>query len=406
MITEINKEVLFMNFSENLRRLRKAKDIKQEALAEAMNVSRQTVSKWENGTAMPDFKKLNALAEYFGVTMDELLGFSNDKNNNDNINDYTKEYINELITLENMQSSEKIKELYKKLKTCAVIFCVALAVIIFFMISINNQIDNLKSQINNVQSPQIIQDDSDDSPGNTHDMSDDASYEVLSFDKDKPWLANVCFTYAPETYSNSLKVTLEVPQDDNKTKELEFERKGGKFVLETQLDATIKGNYTLLAKDDSNTSTIDLTPDYASEYFNVDNYISTVTYKNTYLQFKAEDSNNVKFNLNSKQELEKAHLKIYSSKNKDKVLFEKDCRVADNTVFLGYLKAKIDYELILTNVDFEISATDKNGVKYIYYTNVSFDLSDEEIGSVETDNEQYEIEFPNGKTIINNSYDD
>lgn len=395
-----------MNFSENLRRLRKAKDIKQEALAEAMNVSRQTVSKWENGTAMPDFKKLNALAEYFGVTMDELLGFSNDKNNNDNINDYTKEYINELITLENMQSSKKIKELYKKLKTCAVIFCVALAVIIFFMISINNQIDNLKSQINNVQSPQIIQDDSDDSPGNTHDMSDDASYEVLSFDKDKPWLANVLFTYAPETYSNSLKVTLEVPQDDNKTKELEFERKGGKFVLETQLDATIKGNYTLLAKDDSNTSTIDLTPDYASEYFNVDNYISTVNYKNTYLQFKAEDSNNVKFNLNSKQELEKAHLKIYSSKNNDKVLFEKDCRVADNTVFLGYLKAKIDYELILTNVDFEISATDKNGVKYIYYTNVSFDLSDEEIGSVETDNEQYEIEFPNGKTIINNSYDD
>ena len=383
-----------MNFSENLRRLRKAKDIKQEALAEAMNVSRQTVSKWENGTAMPDFKKLNALAKYFGVTMDELLGFSNDKNNNDNINDYTKEYINELITLENMQSSKKIKELYKKLKTCAVIFCVALAVIIFFMISINNQIDNLKSQINNVQSPQIIQDDSDDSPGNTHDMSDDASYEVLSFDKDKPWLANVLFTYAPET------------QDDNKTKELEFERKGGKFVLETQLDATIKGNYTLLAKDDSNTSTIDLTPDYASEYFNVDNYISTVNYKNTYLQFKAEDSNNVKFNLNSKQELEKAHLKIYSSKNNDKVLFEKDCRVADNTVFLGYLKAKIDYELILTNVDFEISATDKNGVKYIYYTNVSFDLSDEEIGSVETDNEQYEIEFPNGKTIINNSYDD
>ena len=88
------------------------------------------------------------------------------------------------------------------------------------------------------------------------------------------------------------------------------------------------------------------------------------------------------------------------------MLFEKDCRVADNTVFLGYLKAKIDYELILTSVNFEISATDKNGVKYIYYTNVSIDLSDEEIGSVETDNEQYEIEFPNGKTIINNSYDD
>ncbi len=395
-----------MNFGENLRRLRKAKDIKQEALAEAMNVSRQTVSKWENGTAMPDFKKLNALAEYFGVTMDELLGFSDDKDNNDNINDYTKEYINELITLENTQSSEKIKELYKKLKTCAIIFCVALAVIIFFMISINNQIDNLQSQINNAQSPQVIQSDSDDSSGDTHDMSDDASYTVLSFDKDKPWLANVRFTYAPETYSNSLKVTLEVPQEDNKTKELEFERKGGKFVLEAQLDATIKGNYTLLAKDDSNTSTIDLTPNYILEYFDVNNFISTVTYENTYLQFKAEVTNNVQFNLNSKAEIKKAHLKIYSSENKDKVLYEKDCRVADNTVFLGALKAKIDYELISNGVDFEISATDENGIKYIYSTNVSIDRSDKEFGSIDSINEYYEIEFSNGKTIINNTDDD
>lgn len=41
-----------------------------------MKVSGQTVSKWENGTAMPDLKKLTALAEYFGITMDELLGFT------------------------------------------------------------------------------------------------------------------------------------------------------------------------------------------------------------------------------------------------------------------------------------------------------------------------------------------
>lgn len=45
--------------------------------------------------------------------MDELLAFSNDKNNNDNINDYTKEYINELITLENMQSSKKSRNYIK-----------------------------------------------------------------------------------------------------------------------------------------------------------------------------------------------------------------------------------------------------------------------------------------------------
>lgn len=39
-----------------------------------MNVSRQNISKWENGTAMPDLKKLTDLATLFDVSMDELLG--------------------------------------------------------------------------------------------------------------------------------------------------------------------------------------------------------------------------------------------------------------------------------------------------------------------------------------------
>lgn len=394
-----------MNFSENLRRLRKAKDIKQEALAEAMNVSRQTVSKWENGTAMPDFKKLNALAEYFGVTMDELLGFNNDKDNSENINDYTKEYINELITLENTQSSEKINELYKKIKTCAVIFCVALAVIIFFMISINNQIDNLKSQIDNAQSPQVIQDNSD---SDTHDMSYDASYQVLSFDKDKPWLANVRFTYAPETYSNSLNVTLEVPQNDNKTKQLKFERKGGKFVLEAQLDATIKGNYTLLAKDDSNTSTTDLTPDYTSEYFEIDDNLSSVSYENTYLKYNGDASNNLKFNLKSNAQIKKAHLKIYTNDNNKNLLFEKDCRVADNTVFIGDVKAKVDSEIIEKNsgVNFEITATDENKINYIFTSAVTINQSNYDIDSIDSSEADLKIEFPNGKTIVSTADDE
>ena len=63
-----------MKFDENLRNLRKDKDFSQEYLAEKMNVSRQTISKWENGTAMPDLKKLTDLASLFDVSMDELLG--------------------------------------------------------------------------------------------------------------------------------------------------------------------------------------------------------------------------------------------------------------------------------------------------------------------------------------------
>lgn len=105
-----------MNFSENLRELRKAKDIKQEVLAENLNVSRQTVSKWENGTAMPDLKKLTALAEYFGVTMDELLGLTSPGSEGENISDYAKEYINELISLENEANTRKNKRTKYKME--------------------------------------------------------------------------------------------------------------------------------------------------------------------------------------------------------------------------------------------------------------------------------------------------
>lgn len=54
-----------MKFDENLRAFRKQKEFSQEYLAEKMNVSRQTISKWENGTAMPDLKKVNRFGNFF-----------------------------------------------------------------------------------------------------------------------------------------------------------------------------------------------------------------------------------------------------------------------------------------------------------------------------------------------------
>lgn len=43
-----------MKFNENIRNLRREKDYSQNYLAEKLNVTRQTISKWENGAAMPD----------------------------------------------------------------------------------------------------------------------------------------------------------------------------------------------------------------------------------------------------------------------------------------------------------------------------------------------------------------
>lgn len=62
-----------MDFSEKLVTLRKAKDLTQEQLAEKLNVSRQSVSKWESGQAVPELDKIVALSAVFDVTTDYLL---------------------------------------------------------------------------------------------------------------------------------------------------------------------------------------------------------------------------------------------------------------------------------------------------------------------------------------------
>lgn len=62
-----------MTFSEKLIRLRRREGLSQEALADALGVSRQAVSRWEQGTALPDGAKLLPCARYFGVRVDWLL---------------------------------------------------------------------------------------------------------------------------------------------------------------------------------------------------------------------------------------------------------------------------------------------------------------------------------------------
>ena len=62
-----------MTIGERLLKLRKEKNISQEELANILDVSRQTVSKWETDQTTPDFDKIVPLCNYFGITSDELL---------------------------------------------------------------------------------------------------------------------------------------------------------------------------------------------------------------------------------------------------------------------------------------------------------------------------------------------
>ena len=62
-----------MTLGEKITTLRNQYEMSQGDLAEKMNVSRQSISKWETGTSVPELEKLIQLSELFHITLDELV---------------------------------------------------------------------------------------------------------------------------------------------------------------------------------------------------------------------------------------------------------------------------------------------------------------------------------------------
>ncbi len=62
-----------MELHETIYQLRTAREMSQQELAEALDVSRQSISKWETGAAVPELDKLVRLSDVFGITLDELV---------------------------------------------------------------------------------------------------------------------------------------------------------------------------------------------------------------------------------------------------------------------------------------------------------------------------------------------
>ncbi len=62
-----------MKLSEKLYKLRKEKGLSQEQLAEKLKISRQAISKWESGNAVPEIENLTALSNFFSVSLDYLM---------------------------------------------------------------------------------------------------------------------------------------------------------------------------------------------------------------------------------------------------------------------------------------------------------------------------------------------
>lgn len=95
-------------FGENLKRLRKGRDLTQETLADFLGVTFQAISKWERGEGYPDIITLPMIASFFNTTIDDLLGVNQAK---------IEEEIAMLIEeYDNLSDSQARKEMLRKMK--------------------------------------------------------------------------------------------------------------------------------------------------------------------------------------------------------------------------------------------------------------------------------------------------
>lgn len=103
-----------INISENIKNNRQLKGITQEELASALGVSPQAISKWERGDGYPDITTLPAIAGFFEISIDELMGFSgeNEKRLEQNFNGEIAEKTNG----EAFEIAKKYHEKYPKNK--------------------------------------------------------------------------------------------------------------------------------------------------------------------------------------------------------------------------------------------------------------------------------------------------
>ena len=114
-----------MNLGCRLYGYRKSKNLSQEEVAFALNVTRQTVSKWETGQSTPDFDKIVPICELYGITTDELI--------NGDTNEEVVENNGEVTTNTIIDDSTNKKKKAKGIVTGIISYVVAIA---WIMVSI------------------------------------------------------------------------------------------------------------------------------------------------------------------------------------------------------------------------------------------------------------------------------
>lgn len=361
-----------MQFSENLRNLRKEKDFSQEYLAEKLKVSRQTISKWENATAMPDLKKLTEIAELFEIGINDLLGL-----------DVSEESENRNNTIKIEYSSQKfeaqMQELTKRnnnMKTALIITSVSIILLAVALVvtnlNISSNISSLRSQINNIQ-PQVVYRDSEE------------DYEDYSFDcvitkvnKDKPNMVTVNISYVPDKISKEAKVYFVTKGNDGTEYRIDAEQTNNIYSGTGEVDVKNDGVFNIFVDDGKEVSKSEYVLDLEEDYFQILNQPavsytsspwgpSSVSIDNAILDFIVAQPIKI---VSAKLEVKKGGKVTYSQDSREINLLNSD----DDYEYHNHYAIQFDEADFDSNTEsftgeeiIYILIQDDNGVKYTYY---------------------------------------
>ncbi|MDO4545539.1 MAG: helix-turn-helix transcriptional regulator, partial [Bacillota bacterium] len=136
-----------MIIAEKIINLRKKNGWSQEELAEKLNVSRQSVSKWESAASIPDINRILELAQLFGVTTDYLL--KDELGEEEFLSEYAKAEEDSATTVVDLQIAKDYlsrMNVYGKQVAKGVVLCILSPVLLIFMGGLSDQPDAVISE--------------------------------------------------------------------------------------------------------------------------------------------------------------------------------------------------------------------------------------------------------------------
>ena len=291
-----------MTLGEKLYTLRTKQNMTQEQLAEKLQVSRQSISKWESDATRPDLGKLKFLAEFYQVSLDQLLdedvdifeketssdlsqssdfntnnqngtnastdfSFTNDNSYNADNRDTSSASGVSPETIEKI-TSEILKKNHKTWKRTAIGFgtaCLALTVaLIVVTVTFSTKLDALSTQISQSSAPVYINNDSDyTTERDTYFQSYNATADSVTEDGKN---LHVKFTAVLKNYQDNTTLTMQLQNNsDQSIIPVTFTCEDGTYTGFADLPISAD-TYTTTACIDTNGSkqTVDMNDEYAS----------------------------------------------------------------------------------------------------------------------------------------------